>query len=226
MINMKQGILLQCWIYLVLLKKINSDESERVMNIISYMFESAEKKWPYVKRAPIELHQIKCVTFSDNIAMALELPENETLEETKKKIQSFITYISVFQGAGLAYDYLFRGGITIGELYIDSCKNFIWGKALVETHMLEEKTAIYPRVVLGHQLDNFDISEMERICKDFDGMYCIDYWSKVKEKTPEWIENNKKMIKEICDKYKGKENVWQKYGWLKYHIECDDESVV
>ena len=51
-------------------EKINSDENERVMNIISYMLESAEKKWPYVKRAPIKLHQIKYVTFSDDIVMA------------------------------------------------------------------------------------------------------------------------------------------------------------
>lgn len=204
-------------------QKIGSNESEVVMNVISDMFERAEKEWVYVENAPVELHDIQCVAFSDNIAVALELPEDEEMEKIQEKIQSFITFISVFQGAGLGYDYLFRGGITIGKLYINSEENFIWGKALSEAYELEGKVAIYPRVVLGHKLEEFDLSNMSRVCQDFDGMYFVDYLTIVKKSSPEWIEKNKKMIKNMCEKYNGRENIWQKYGWLKYYIEHDIE---
>ena len=51
-------------------EKIMGDKSEIVMNGISGMFKAAETTWPYVEHAPYSLHDIKCVTFSDNIALA------------------------------------------------------------------------------------------------------------------------------------------------------------
>ena len=61
-------------------------------------------------------------------------------EEMNIVIDNFITYISVLQGAALKKDFLFRGGIALGQLYMDSSTNFVWGKALVEAHQLEEKS--------------------------------------------------------------------------------------
>ena len=54
---------------------------------------------------------------------------------------------------------------------------------------------------------------------DSDGMYFVDYISKVKEKFPEWIEKSKKMIQEKYVEYKGDERVLQKYRWLQNYIE-------
>lgn len=198
---------------------IGSDKSETVMNGISNMFGDAETKWPYVEHAPSVLHAIKCVTFSDNIALALELSDKLSEDDLNTAIESFITYISVFQGAAMKNGLLFRGGISIGPLYMDACTNFIWGKALVAAHILEEKTAIYPRVVLSSQFEHLRLSKTTRILRDFDGMYFVDYFSKIKEKFPDWIENNKKMIQENYVKYKGKERILQKYAWLEHYIE-------
>lgn len=198
---------------------ILSEQSEVVMNGISSMFKNAESKWPYVENAPSVLQDIKCVTFSDNIALALELPDDLLKEEMNVAIESFITYISVFQGASLKNGLLFRGGIAIGQLYMDSCTNFIWGKALVEAHVLEEKTAIYPRVVLSSQFEQLELPNATRILKDFDGMFFVDYFSKIKEKFPDWIEYNKKMIQEKFVMYAGKERILQKYAWFKKYIE-------
>lgn len=198
---------------------IFGEQSEIVMNGISNIFKDAGTKWPYVENAPTVLQSIKSVTFSDNIALALELPDELSEEEMNIVIENFITYISVFQGAGLKNSLLFRGGIAIGPLYINSETNFIWGKALVEAHVLEEKTAIYPRVVLSSQLQQFELPKTTRILKDFDGMYFVDYFSKTKEKFPDWIEKNKMMIKEKYVKYEGKERILQKYAWLEHYIE-------
>ncbi len=201
---------------------IMGDKSEIAMNGISGMFKDAETKWPHVEHAPAVLHDIKCVTFSDNIALALEVGEELSKEEMNATIESFITYISAFQSVSLKNGLLFRGGIAIGKLYMDSSTNFVWGKALVEAHLLEEKTAIYPRVVLSRQFEQFDLPNTTRIIKDFDGMYFVDYFSKVKEKFPEWIEKSKKMIKDRHTEYEGKagkERILQKYAWLQHYIE-------
>ena len=198
---------------------IGGKKSEIVMNGISNMFRDAESKWPFVEHAPVVLHDIKCVTFSDNIAFALEIAEDLSGEEVNATIESFITYISVFQGASLKNGLLFRGGIAIGKLYMDPNVNFVWGKALVDAHILEEKTAIYPRVVLSSQFEQFQLSDTTRILKDFDGIYFVDYFSKTKEKFPEWIENSKKMIQDKYVEYAGKERILQKYAWLQHYIE-------
>lgn len=198
---------------------IMDENSEAVMNVISNMFKAAESRWPRLEHAPVILHNIKCVSFSDNIALALELPEDLSKEEMNASIESFIAYISVFQSGLLKKKFLFRGGIAIGQLYMNPNINFVWGKALVEAHLLEEKSAIYPRVVLSNQFLNLDLPSTTRIIKDFDGMYFVDYFSKVKEKFPKWIENSQKMIKDNYAKYAGKERVLQKYAWLQHYIE-------
>lgn len=45
--------------------------------------------------------------------------------------------------------WLVRGGITIGDFYIDDM--FVWGAALVKAYELEEKIAVYPRVILDEK---------------------------------------------------------------------------
>ena len=198
---------------------IKGPTSEINMNHIFEIFQSAKTDWIRVEHAPFVLHDLKFVTFSDNIVMALELPEELSQEEIKTREKDFITYISVFQGASLRNMLLFRGGITIGQLYINPTENLVWGKALVEAHLLEEKTAIYPRVVLSSQFDGADVLTIARIIKDFDGMYFVDYFSTIKEKFPEWIEYSKGRVQEKIEEYRGKERIMQKYKWLQHYIQ-------
>lgn len=205
---------------------IKSENSEAVLNAISNIFISAEVNWPFVSKAPKVLHDIKCVTFSDNIAFALDLSR---LEDKEDAIKSFIKYISVFQGAALKNSFFFRGGIAMGPLYMDSKTNFIWGKALVEAHILEEKTAIYPRVVLSSQFECFDLSSIPRVGRDLDGMYFVDYVPIINKLYPDWIKSNKAVIQREFERregMEGQERVLQKYGWLQNYIErCERKTV-
>lgn len=198
---------------------IIGEDSEKVMNAIWCIFKDAASTWLYRESVPRILHDIKCVTFSDNIAIALEVPNSVTENELRSTIEKFIAYISVFQGVALKSGFLFRGGISIGPLYMDSTTNFVWGKALVEAHQLEEKIAIYPRVVFGHQLEQFELSDTTKVLKDFDGTYFIDYASTVKKIHPEWIDKTKNMIQQKYVKYAGKERIIQKYRWLQHYID-------
>lgn len=197
---------------------IKGDNSENVMNVISHLFKAVETTWLHMEPVPLALHDIKCVTFSDNIALALELSESMSVDKTKSIVKSFIGYISAFQGLSLKSRFLFRGGISIGRLYMNSSTNFVWGQALVEAHLLEEKTAIYPRVVLGHQVEQLILPDTTRILKDFDGIYFVDYLSAVQKLHPDWIDKCENIIQCNYIKYAGNERILQKYGWLQHYI--------
>lgn len=205
---------------------IASDRSETILNVISQMFRKAASDWLYVQNAPAILHDVKCVTFSDNIAFALNLA---LLPDKEDAIKSFIKYISVFQGAALKNGLLFRGGISLGRLYMDTETNFVWGKALVDAHVLEEKTAIYPRVVLSRQFEKFDLSNIDRVRQDYDGIYFVDYVSTINKLYPDWIDKNKVLIEAQYASREGKpgqEKILQKYGWLRHYIEqCETECL-
>lgn len=204
---------------------IMGDTSENVLNALSNIFYNAESTWPFLGNVPEVLQNIKCVTFSDNIALALEL---STLRDQDEAIKAFIKYISVFQGAALKTGFLFRGGIALGQLYMDSSSNFVWGKALVEAHVLEEKSAIYPRVVLSRQFDKFDLPNMPRVRLDFDGLYFVDYVPTINKTYPEWIERTQIEIRSQVVAREGKsgqERVLQKYGWLQRYIDQCNQSV-
>lgn len=115
-------------------KKIESEESEKYLNKISAVFELAKHRWPAQDHFPYE--NIKCITFSDNIAFAMELTKNPTTSEVVENedlsaigtIWQFISYIGIFQSCALEYELLFRGGISIGKLYMNPNENFIWAK--------------------------------------------------------------------------------------------------
>lgn len=200
-------------------ESIKDNSSENVMNTISYIFDKAYYTWPYLESAPDVLQRIKRVIFSDNIALALELSESMSDDEKRSAVNDFIVYINVFQGMALKSGLFFRGGISIGQLYMDSDKNFIWGKALIDAHTLEEKVAIYPRVVLSHQFEQIELHDTTVIAKDFDGISFVDYLSIVKMEFPEWIDETKERIQDAYVKYAGKERILQKYGWLQHYIE-------
>ena len=203
---------------------IEGDRSEDYLNLIYDIFDKAESTWPRGKNAPSVLHNVKCVTFSDNVAIALEL---SSLTDRDEAIRSFIKYLSVFQGAALKNHLYFRGGIAMGKLYMDSKTNFVWGKALVDAHLLEEKVAIYPRIVLSRQFEEFDLTSFSRVRQDVDGMYFVDYIPTIYNLYPEWIEHNKMNISNEYSKREQKssqERILQKFGWLRHYIEEYEED--
>jgi len=85
----------------------------------------------------------KHISISDSIIISAENKENNF-----KRLLAVIVFIQAklsIQGIWL------RGGLTFGEMYFDSEKNVVVGKALIEAINLE-KQAIYPRVILSPKI--------------------------------------------------------------------------
>lgn len=125
--------------------------------------------------------QCKVKIFSDNIIIACRLSGNP--ERDLPKINAALILISAMQIVGMEmYHYLFRGGATIGNLFIDDV--MVWGNGLVRASELECACAVYPRIIIDNPL--MDMLKMDKniiegdfnkyaISLDADNMYFLDY---------------------------------------------------
>ena len=125
--------------------------------------------------------QCKVKIFSDNIIIAYRLTGNT--ERDLAKIHSAITLISALQIVGMEmYHYLFRGGATIGNLFVDDV--MVWGNGLVRASEMECACAVYPRIIIDTPLLDMLSSDKEVVDGDYDkyaitldsdSMYYLDY---------------------------------------------------
>ena len=117
---------------------------------------------------------IKFKIFSDNIIIAKKI----TPETIKDDIYCLLACVGHFQetAASDCVGWLLRGGITIEELFIDDV--MVWGKALLRSYELEDKIAIYPRVIIDKKVVAL-ISEEDKsygfIRYDFDGFAFLNF---------------------------------------------------
>lgn len=151
-----------------------------IKNIISNM-----KNLPLLMS---EEDHIKIKAFSDNIIIARSVTED--IEDQRTKLHQMIALAETLQWLSLfQYDILLRGGIVIGDLYIDD--DFTIGQALVQAYNLEDKLAIYPRVVIDDSLSKL-IQENAHTLIDNDGFIYIDFLS---------MANNERTLQDVLSRY-------------------------
>lgn len=85
-------------------------------------------------------------TFSDNCIIMLKGDEKDEYQVVKSL--SYLLAVLQFKFL-LEYNILIRGAITRGEAYIN--ENIVFGEGLIRAVNLEEKTAIYPRIVIDSE---------------------------------------------------------------------------
>lgn len=125
-----------------------------------------------------KLNDVKVKIFSDNIIIASKIDED--INESAKKV---ITLLKIFQNEALfQFGWLLRGGVFMGDLYIDDV--FTIGNGLISAYYIESSIANYPRVVIDKALiENIDMNEfimpygLEVIYQDFDNEYFINFLS-------------------------------------------------
>jgi hypothetical protein len=128
--------------------------------------------------------------------------------------------------------FLLRGAIVCDKVYHTEKK--VFGPALVKAYEMENKLAIYPRIILDDNI--FDVAknyharhhdaDMELdyikhiLIKDFDGLYFINYFDAIEseldtgiEGMPEYFECIRKIIKSL--EKNDSMSVRAKYLWLK-----------
>ncbi|MBQ2246144.1 MAG: hypothetical protein II324_03715 [Selenomonadales bacterium] len=201
-------------------KIMGSDRSQEVLAKIKEVFENTRRTAYEVYKE--YFNDIRIVVFSDNIAFVRKIPEKYEIMTMHRciKIMEFISFVSIFLGTALEKELLFRGGVTIGKLYVD--ERMIWGKALVDAHDLERKVAIFPRVVISKELYNWMRAEGMKwwgIKQDFDGVWFIDILSNTGNGKDYLIRKMKKLVEQGKRDNVYNESVLQKYEWLERYVQ-------
>lgn len=120
-------------------------------------------------------------TFSDHIVVSFPMKAYTSPHGVLYVVAHFRTLVSAIAAAALRLGFLIRGGATLGKLFHRG--DIAFGEALVEAFVIESRTAIYPRIVLSQRIVAPQPDWLKHgqpwLCRDHDGLYCLDYTSKM-----------------------------------------------
>lgn len=145
---------------------------------------------------------------------------------------SALTYWMLFSRGFFA-----RGAITKDRLTHDN--NMVFGKALVRAYSLEQKVAIFPRIVLSKEIYEEIINEKHPIPVkvDFDGQSFLDIFdAQAKKVIDTWNErqpddkssiNLENGLRELIAEIKNTNDpsVQQKLNWLKNYVNNSSQNM-
>lgn len=164
-----------------------------------------------------DLEGIKIKIFSDNVIVAKELSSDSA--EREESVSDVLWWCTLFQNRAISgeYGWLVRGGITIDNFYLDDL--MVWGKALLTTVDLEEKTAKDPKIVIDTKILPI-IREYKKLIRlveqDDDGKYILnfmDMWPVTGKSAKEGFE---KIISATLPLYD--DDVYKKLRWHMNYV--------
>lgn len=173
-------------------------------------------------------------TFSDSLVISKDLLEPGSFYYLLNMAYFAIAEI-------IASGFVARGAITVGKLYHD--EKVIFGPGINDAYMLENKCAIYPRVIVQKEVvekmllqNHLNEVEEERrwynklLKEDEDGLLFIDFLTPNHQfddfEAYSWLlGQTKKIIQEGMNSDNG-ESVKQKYTWLKNYFNKTLELLV
>ena len=155
------------------LKQKNSFDS---LQILKFILAMAKKKAAFITSINT-INDFDVKLFSDNVVIAQRIKK----EKLSDQIISVINLVSLIQFEALfQFDYPLRGGITIGDLFIDD--SIVWGTGLIDAYHIENSVANYPRVIVSPQIikdyekcEEKSINLFALIKEDIDGLWFVDY---------------------------------------------------
>ncbi len=202
-------------------KMIEEDESKS-LNDIHQIYKAVLK---LINREEIAGF-FKLKIFSDNIVIAVP-----TFSATNKKVNFYASWFHALLfclGIQLQFimkGYLVRGGITCGSFFLDDV--MVFGKALLKSYELENKNAIYPRIIVDPnfipKLTNWtEYNPFSFLNKDKDSLYYVNYMynafgydkQSLLKIIGELIEEADVKIKE----YRNNISITQKWEWHKQYL--------
>ena len=223
--------------------KIQSKDSQLAMNKLHNLYTFSVK---LTRDVQIEENQdIQFKIFSDNIIIAKKL--SNQIPQRTQEIRSLLMCAGHFQelSASDSVGWLLRGGISIGQLFIDDV--MVWGEALLKSYYLEDKIANYPRIIIDSEVvsihkeflnkvynqehrtigkiikaSSVDVAiDPNNVKKDFDGIFFINYLSTTFTfRGDPYIRfnNHKIAVVENLIHYCNNIKISQKYLWCQnYH---------
>ena len=126
--------------------------------------------YSYITEEIKSFENVKYKIFSDNILICEEIddfnPSKAILDvlAVVEKVELFMMKIGAL---------FLRGAVAIGDLHYS--ENFVYGNALLKTHILEDKVAKYPRILIDESILNVISNTKAPILQDDDNQYFYDF---------------------------------------------------
>jgi hypothetical protein len=108
----------------------------------------------YLSRIPSK-KTIGSIIISDSVIFSV--PHGQNIEDNLNRLRHLCVAVGIVQQYLGLKDIWLRGAISSGDTYFDSTKSQIVGPAYINAYLLEESTAIWPRVVVDSKI----IEELE-----------------------------------------------------------------
>ncbi len=175
--------------------KFMKDDSDKFLSDLDSIYRTAQKNVNLKhKRTGVN---VSVKIFSDNILLALKLKENN---DDIEKILYLAGYI---YNNALEYGYPMRGAIVMDNFYENNI--FVYGKALVDAVEMEEKLAIYPRIIAKKSVRD--------LCPKYfyectDGCFTLNNFMFHLN-----LNVYRKKLLELCEQYGNNEKIMQKIMW-------------
>lgn len=187
----------------------------KLYNLYTHIIELADGEKGIKKYADIKFR-----IFSDNIIIAKKLSSQK--QKRINDIEDLLNCVSNFMcsAVGDSVGWLLRGGITIGDFYIND--TIVWGPALLRAYELEDKIANYPRVLIDTNIVselNYPRNPLDSIALDFDGIHYLNYMS-IWHFAGEFVRNGFEIMKDEARKPDGtySDKIYQKLFWHMEYI--------
>ena len=190
--------------------KINSEEQQFAMNKLYNLYTFSTDATKAIQTEGIK--DICFKIFSDNIIIAKRLSTEAS--RRKQDIKSLLMCAGHFQelSASDSVGWLLRGGISIGQLFIDDV--MVWGDALLKSYFLENTVANYPRIIIDRNVVR-EISNDNLLCgylrKDFDNLYFLNFLND-SHFCGEMLMNGFQIMQKEVDK-NADDKIYQKLSW-------------
>lgn len=157
-------------------ERMKKDNNCKSLYEVKFILNKVREKASFIKSIN-DINQFDIKVFSDNIIIGLKIQE----EIINDQIISLINLVSLLQFEALfQFDYPLRGGITIGEMFIDD--SIVWGTGLIEAYNIENTIACYPRIIISPQIidrynssDEKSINILSLLEQDSDGLWFVDF---------------------------------------------------
>ena len=177
--------------------------------------------------------------FTDNIVIGYPIFAREP--DAEAELGSLLLAIRDYQLEMTVRGFFLRGGVSIGELYMDD--EIVFGDALIEAYETEQRVARDPRIVISKSAQGYVRQHFgfyghpaysphdEVMLKDTDGQLFVNYLGATYDddpESPDWskISQHRIAVEGSLEKFRENPPIWSKYAWVaNYHnFLCEEQG--
>ena len=175
------------------------------------------------KKVLMDYRRLKIKIMSDSICLYVD-------SSVRNALPGLVAFCNHFQQRLLRLEepVLTRGAIVKGDLYAEKDKDIMFGKGFVQAYLMEEKTAVFPRVIFTRSLidecetiDEYGRDYLQKFTfSDEDAFVSIDYlylFYGLRHEHDDWKSFVRFVQKELNGEMDSR--IREKYIYIKRNIE-------